>query len=97
VLRTDVDRPEQGFEKQCGIVFLDLWRVDTRAYERDPETSALELYFLVHNLEFVMKITLCDCAMSLLQSDVVKSMFQSRGRAASVVRRFQALGRNYRR
>jgi hypothetical protein len=65
VLRTDVDRPEQGFEKQCGIVFLDLWRVDTRAYERDPETSALDLYFLVHDAKCVMEHTLCGCARSL--------------------------------
>jgi hypothetical protein len=66
MLRANVDRPEQGCEKQWGFIAVDLWRVGTGAYERYFETSCLNLHFLVHDLERgVMKITLCDCARSL--------------------------------
>jgi hypothetical protein len=91
VLRANVDRPEQGCEKQYGIIAVDLWRVGTGAYERYFETSALDLHFLVHDVECVVETTLCDCARSLRQTDVVKLMFQvakSRGFSRSVISSF---------
>jgi hypothetical protein len=60
VLRADVDRSEQGCEKQWGFIAVDLWRVGTGAYERYFETSCLNLHFLVHDLECVMETTLWD-------------------------------------
>jgi hypothetical protein len=102
MLRANVDRPEQGCEKQWGFIAVDLWRVGTGAYERYLETSCLNLHFFVHSLECVMKTTLCDYSRPLRQNDVVKLMFQAqafKGRkvAALVVRRFQASERNIRR
>jgi hypothetical protein len=56
MLRANVDRPEQGCEKQCSIIAVDLWRVGTGAYERYFETSCLNLRFLFHDLECVIAI-----------------------------------------
>jgi hypothetical protein len=93
MLRANVDRPEQGCEKRCGIIAVDLWRVGTGAYERYSETSCLDLHFLVHDLECMMETTLRDCARSLRQIDVVKLMFRvakSHGFSRSAISSFGA-------
>jgi hypothetical protein len=100
MLRANVDRPEQGCEKQWGFIAVDLWRIGTGAYERYFETSCLNLHFLVHRLECVMKNTLCDRARFLRQTDGqvdVPGSLKGRKVAALVVRRFQASERNCRR
>jgi hypothetical protein len=49
MLRANVDRPEQGCEKQWGFIAVNLWRIGTGAYERYLETSCLNLHLLIHN------------------------------------------------